>query len=105
MNDSQKHSMIMELEDALQEAEVFRNGFRPEQTAHSDSYMTIVDYDSLESFFAKEGFSPEQWQIAVNYFLTNPNMQPPLKLVAYMAIRRLKLTNPIEEESHAEKAS
>lgn len=82
---------ILEVEDSLQEAGVFYNGIRgPGHTCHSDSYMTCVDFGELEKWYAKELFSKEQFEYCIEYWLTNPNMQPPLRLVALTITRRMK---------------
>lgn len=80
---------IMEVEDSLQLAGVFRNGLQPEQTAHSDSYMTIVEYPILNEWLKTQPFTPERLADCVDYWLTNPNMQPPLRLVAKAVQRHL----------------
>ena len=84
---------IMEVEDSLQEAGVFYNGIRgPGNSSHPDCYMTIVDFGELEKWVAKGLFSTEQLVHCIAYWSTNPNMQPPLKLVASSISRRLGLT-------------
>ena len=82
---------IMAVEDSLQEAAVFYNGMRgPGHTCHSDSYMTCVDFEKLEKWYAKGLFSKEQLEYCIEYWTTNPNMQPPLKLVAFTVSRWMK---------------
>lgn len=79
---------IMGIEGHLQTQGVFRNGFdgRP---CHSDSYMTIVDFAALDAAFADSEFSAENWRYACDYWTTNENMQPPLRLVGFTIIRKL----------------
>lgn len=84
------HDTIMAIEDHLQSHRVFRCGFDIERTAHSDSYATVVDFPSLDAAFAASEFSANNWRFACNYWLTNENMQPPLRLVALTLSRKLK---------------
>ncbi len=81
--------LLMALEDHLQANHVFKNGFdgRP---CHSDSYMTIVDFAALDAAFAKSEFSADDWKVGCEYWLTNENMQPPLRLVGHTIERKLK---------------
>lgn len=79
---------ICEVEDSLQEAAVFWNPFL-DQPAHSDSYGTLVRYPQLDAWWASRPFTAEQLRGCVDYWLTNPNMQPPLRLVAGFVQRQL----------------
>ncbi len=80
---------ILEIEDSLQEFEVFTNGFSG-KPCHSDSYMTLVDFNkldrALDHIMAK---FPERMQDCVEYWTTSQNMQPPLRLVGLTLKRRL----------------
>ncbi len=72
-------------EDFLQHNGVFVNGLNG-KTSHPDSYLTIILEDQLNKcldFFEKT-FSPtkEEWKFLTDLWLSNPNMQPPLKMVA-----------------------
>jgi hypothetical protein len=87
-NEFNVYDTTMEIEDHLQAHGVFRNGFSG-QPCHSDSYMTLVDFPSLEAAFATSVFSPKNWRDACEYWLTNENMQPPLRLVAHTLTRKL----------------
>lgn len=80
--------LLMRIEDHLQLSKVFRNGFTG-NTCHSDSYMTIVDFAALDAAFANSEFSPEEWKYACEYWNTNENMQPPLRLVGATITRKL----------------
>lgn len=86
--ESNSFDMVMEIEDHLQSHGVFRNGFDG-KPCHSDSYMTLVDFPSLDAAFAVSEYNPEEWRYACNYWLTNENMQPPLRLVARTLMRKL----------------
>jgi len=74
------------IEDFLQHNEVFKNGMRG-TSCHMDSYMTIVDYNALETALdiLVEHYKPtaKEWKNIVDAWLSNPNNQPPAKLVAY----------------------
>lgn len=78
----------MEVEDSLQESHVFLNGIRG-TPCHSDSYMTVVSFDALWEWYKTQTFSKELLQSCVNYWSTNPNMQPPLRMVAKFLERKL----------------
>lgn len=80
---------IMEIEDFLQLQGVFVNGLsgRP---CHSDSYLTTVKFDALDAAFSAATFTKEEWLEAIEYWTTNPNMQPPLRLVAFTIQTKLK---------------
>jgi len=73
---------VWAVEDSLQAAGVFRNGIR-DTPAHSDSYMTIVSFTHLEEWIKKQTFPKELLAQCVEYWTTNVNQQPPLKLVGY----------------------
>ena len=79
-----------EIEDYLQSKNVFLNGIT-NKPAHSDSYMTIVDYNNLDEVLQDNPYNLSSWKEAIEYWLTNENMQPPLKLVAKAAQRYFKL--------------
>lgn len=84
-----RYETNMEIEDHLQANHVFKNGFSG-QPCHSDSYMTLVDFAALDAAFAKSEFSAENWKYACEYWNTNENMQPPLRLVGLTIARKLK---------------
>ena len=77
----------MEIEDHLQDSMVFVSGFDGRR-AHSDSYMTLVDFPALDRALLTDVFTPEEWLEAAEYWATNENMQPPLRLVSMIAKRR-----------------
>jgi hypothetical protein len=72
---------IMEVEDSLQEAGIFRNGIR-DTPCHSDSYMTLVCYRRLDQWMPAQTFPRDLLDYCIQYWSTNPNMQPPLRIVA-----------------------
>jgi hypothetical protein len=82
------YDQIMEVEDTLQEARVFLNPYT-NQTCHSDSYATIVDFLALNKWIEKKLFTREILLDCISYWLENPNMQPPLRLVALTLQRKL----------------
>lgn len=84
---------ILEIEDYLQENKVFVNGITG-RTCHSDSYMTIVEFKALDQALSDSKFSKERWAESVEYWLTNPNMQPPLRLVAFQVCRKFAIPEP-----------
>ena len=83
---------IMRVEDSLQEAGIFVNGMTG-RTCHSDSYMTAVEYPKLDAWFAawkvNRNFEKGLIEHCIAYWKTNPNMQPPLRLVAMTLERYL----------------
>lgn len=92
-SDPEQFDMIGGVEDFLQHNKVFINGITG-NTAHSDSYMTIVDYDALEKALnaVDDKFKPtkEDWKVCIDYWKNNVNMQPPLRLVSAYIGRRYK---------------
>ena len=92
----------MAMEDFLQHNRVFVNGITG-QTCHSDSYMTCVDYQALDKALGvlEEHYKPtvEDWKAHLRYWLTNQNMQPPLKLVALCLCRKLGVPSALFKES------
>lgn len=77
------NEQILEIEDYLQENKVFLNGIsgRP---CHSDSYMTIVDPEALDKAIANSDVDKETIKEAIEYWSTDPNNQPPLKIVSIL---------------------
>ena len=74
---------IMTVEDHLQEAGVFYNGLRGEEaTCHMDSYMTCVNFDKCFKIFESNPFTMEQLEACIDYWQSNSNCQPPIKIVA-----------------------
>ena len=82
------YEKTMEIEDFLQDSMVFVSGFDPTRRAHSDSYMTIVEFPALDRALATDQFTREEWLAAAEYWTTNENMQPPLKLVGLITKRK-----------------
>lgn len=82
-------NQIMAVEDSLQTAGVFYNGFTGRRNCHSDSYGTCVDFAKLAEWQAGTPFPPEQLATCIEYWLGNPNYQPPLRLVALTLKRGL----------------
>jgi len=84
----------MHLEDFLQHNCVFYN-LLSGRSCHSDSYMTGVAYQNLEAALdlLQETYAPtaEEMQRHARAWLGNPNMQPPLRLVAVTVQRRWPL--------------
>ena len=93
----------MMMEDFLQHNEVFIN-MTSKRPCHSDSYGTLIDYAALDAALKllNDAYSPtaEDWLKHVTYWTTNPNMQPPLRLIG----RQLKLQYDITtspDDSHS----
>lgn len=84
-SEEQITNVVWAMEDFLQHNKVFISGIDG-RTCHSDSYGTIVDYEALETAVKvlkdKFDLTLDDWKITLDYWLGNPNMQPPLKLVA-----------------------
>lgn len=70
------HNQQMEIEDYLQEQKVFRNGISG-KPAHQDSYMTVVDFPSLEQALK----APYDWKAFAAFVREQPNTQIPMKIV------------------------
>lgn len=90
------YQSVMAMEDFLGHNEVFINGFgATKRTCHPDSYGTIVDFDALKKAldFLNETYAPtaEDWKYHLRYWLTNPNMQPPLRLIAFTIAGKLNI--------------
>lgn len=78
---------VWEIEDELQNARVFCNGFDHSKTAHMDSYMTCVDYFALGAYLKDNPFPVEQWKRACYEWSNNVNYSPPARLVSF-AVQR-----------------
>ena len=82
------------LEDFFQHNGVFVSMYG-DRRAHSDSYGTCVEHKALDRCLdmLDEGYKPTaaDWTPAVRYWLTNYNMQPPLRLIALIVGRRYKI--------------
>lgn len=90
---------IQEIEDYLQEKEVFLNGLR-NTPCHMDAYMTVVDFANLDKAIALGDFDEDLVDSATNWWLTNPNSQPPIKMVALHWRRALgKVPKPTPEST------
>jgi len=80
------------IEGFLQHNEVFKNGIR-NTPCHMDSYMTIVDFNALDTALdiLIEEYNPseKEWNNIVNAWLSNPNNQPPAKLIALYINRKI----------------
>ena len=76
------------LEDCLGSYNVFLNGISNEP-CHPDSYMTIVDFANLKKAIKEIDAPKSLMELAINYWITNPNNQPPLRLVALTLERGL----------------
>jgi hypothetical protein len=74
-------SIILEIEDYLQEKGVFIKNIDG-TVAHMEAYGTIVNFDRLSPALMEGLYTTEQWTYAVNYWLSNPNVGPPAKIVA-----------------------
>lgn len=81
------------LEDFLQHNAVFTDGRGNKR--HSGSYGTIVEFAALDAALKHldDKYHPEasDWEPAIRYWLTNPNNQPPLRLVALTIARRFSI--------------
>lgn len=77
-----------EVEDYLQDNNVFINAMS-NKPCHSDSYMTVVDYDKLIECFPGP-YAVDKWQTMVDYWLGIETHIPALKLVALELTRQLK---------------
>lgn len=69
------------VEDCLSMHEVFFNGMSG-KPCHSDSYMTCLKYSNLDKAIKELDVPSDLVTVCLNYWETNPNMQPPLKQVA-----------------------
>lgn len=71
---------VCEVEDYLQGCGVFRNGLTGE-TCHSDSWGTVVEFESLKTAVKKCPFPPAQINFCRDYWKANINCGPTWKLV------------------------
>jgi hypothetical protein len=69
------------IEDCLSSYDVFYNGISG-KPCHSDSYMTCVAFDKLDIAIKELDLPEIAVRYAIDYWLNNPNCQPPSKIVA-----------------------
>jgi len=75
------YGKILEIEDYLElDCRLFVNGISG-KPAHSDSYMTVLEYSRLGEV-DKSRFSQQEWLEACEHWLSNVNCGPALKLFA-----------------------
>lgn len=97
-----EYTFFLEMEDFLQHNGVFFNPMK-NCTCHSDSYMTCVSYANMD--FAldllEETYHPTaaEWMDCLKYWMTNPNCQPPIRIVAAEIMRRNNIT-PTEVKNY-----
>jgi hypothetical protein len=75
---------ILEVEESMQDAQIFINTLNGRRTAHPDSYMTVVDFDQLEKWTKERKFSSEQMTYCCEYWKSNVNCGPTWKIAATM---------------------
>ena len=82
----------LEIEDSLQEHDVFVSGIdgRP---AHSDSYMTVLDYGALRTYLKQNKFSRKDWEGAIEYWKSKKDICPVLGLLSLTMERYLSTEN------------
>ena len=66
-----------EIEDCLSEHNVFVNGLTG-KPAHSDSYMTVVDFENLDKAINENDYN---WLEFAEHIKQDPNIQIPMKIV------------------------
>lgn len=66
----------LEIEDYLQEQGVFKNGISGKR-AHSDSYMTVVDFENLDKALKAD----YDWDAFADKVSEGINTQIPMKIV------------------------
>lgn len=76
-----------DIEDWLSEQGVYVSGITGE-LAHSDSYMTILNYDKFLSVWPGP-FSIERWNSIADDYITAENRIPPLYLVGKEVKRQI----------------
>tara|TARA_R110002020_G_scaffold170311_1_gene359889 strand:- start:126 stop:467 length:342 start_codon:yes stop_codon:yes gene_type:complete len=72
---------VYAVEDCLSAYDVFYNPMSG-KSCHSDSYMTCVSYEKLDTAIKEIEIPNELLDAAINYWLNDPNNQIPLKQVA-----------------------
>jgi hypothetical protein len=85
---------ILDIEDALQEAGVFYNGLRGEDShSHMDSYMTCINYKVLEDVWnkIKDKYVKEEWLRIAKYWNHNAYLSPNCYMLACFICRKIKV--------------
>lgn len=85
---------ILEIEDSLQNANVFLNEISKEP-CHSDSCMAIVDFVALEKWIKNNKVDIIKLKYALDYWEKNINTQPPLRIIAYILEEKVKLISEL----------
>lgn len=89
---------ILEVEESLSAYDIFTNGFTGRK-ANPDSYGTIVGPKQLDKWIDANTFSSEHLLYCIKYWLNNPNVHPPLRLVALLVKRKKFPKLIIDKES------
>lgn len=82
---------IMEVEDTMQEAGVFYNGLRGEDShCHMASYMTCINYNLLEKVWLTivDKYDKEQWLYIARYWMNQSYLSPVFYQLAAFACRK-----------------
>jgi len=74
-------SKILEIEDYLQDKDVFINGISG-KPAHMDSYMSIIDFKKLEQAVKKSSFTQKEWKEAAESWEVVSYISPTTKLLS-----------------------
>ena len=85
-------SKPLEIEDSLQEHDVFVSGIDGRPT-HSDSYMTVLDYGALRTYLKQNKFSRKDWEEAIIYWKQMSYLSPVLGLLSLTMERYLNTEN------------
>lgn len=84
---------ILEVEDYLQVADIFYNMSTGRRNCSMDSYGTLVDFINLDKAIDTAIFEKEKIEYCINYWDTNPNCQPPIKIISKIWKRKLDYSN------------
>lgn len=84
-------SIYLEIEDLLQEKEVFISGINGRPT-HSDSYMTILSYKALDNAWKEisNKYNKTTWENVSNYWISQGYLTPTLYLLGKQIKRHIE---------------
>jgi hypothetical protein len=84
-------SKALEIEDLFKNNNVFINALRG-TPAHSDSYMTIIDFEAFEKSFKeiKDKFTKEEWLDASAYWINKNYLSSVIGLLGRLIKRKFE---------------
>ena len=82
-------SKLWDIEQYLQNKKVFENSWDGE-TAHMDSYMTVINFEKLEAALVKSPFSNDELLNAADEWQASSYLSPIHKLLSIYVKRKIK---------------